>query len=150
MNDQDREKSLATRLKNQESRKQAFLAALLKYNGNIYRSCKACGVARGRYSSWYKEDPEFKRLADEVWPSVIDDLESLIIDIAHGRKKGNFGAACAVLNARGRDRGYGINRQEVSGPDGGPIQHALNEFPEEALRALAGRSRRGAGTPAPD
>lgn len=39
---------------------------------------------------------------------------------------------------------------EYSGPDGGPIHHALDELPEEALRALAGRGRRGTGTPPAD
>ena len=39
---------------------------------------------------------------------------------------------------------------ELTGKDGGPIHHALDELPEEALRAIAGRGRRGTGTPPAD
>jgi phage terminase small subunit len=39
---------------------------------------------------------------------------------------------------------------ELTGADGGPIAHALTEMSEEQLRALAGQSRRGAGTPSSD
>jgi phage terminase small subunit len=38
---------------------------------------------------------------------------------------------------------------EHSGPDGGPIRHALSEMSEEALRAIAGRGRGGAGETPP-
>jgi len=47
-------------------------------------------------------------------------------------------------------KGAFIERHEVSAPGGGPIEYAIKEFPEEALRAIASRSRRGVGTPLPD
>jgi len=119
--DADRKKALATQRQNREIKKQEFPAALLECNGNIYRACLKCGVSRTQYFSWCREDPEFKELIDEVWPSVIDDLESQMIDIGYGRGKGNVTALCAVLNARAKDRGYGIGRQELTGLQGGPV-----------------------------
>jgi len=47
-------------------------------------------------------------------------------------------------------KGAFVEKHEVSGPGGGPIDYAVKELPEEALRAIAGRSRRGTGTPVPD
>jgi len=113
-----REKSLSTRRRHREEKKQQIPAALLKYNGNIAKACSACGMSRTQYFEWRKEDPEFKRLTDETWEVIKDGLESLLIDTAHGKAKGNVGAACAVLNARAKDRGYGISRQEVTGAEG--------------------------------
>ena len=47
-------------------------------------------------------------------------------------------------------KGLFVDKHEVSGPGGGPIEHALAELPEEALRALASRSRCGTGEKASD
>ncbi|HXK37003.1 MAG TPA: hypothetical protein VJ553_05480 [Candidatus Paceibacterota bacterium] len=117
-----REKSLATRRRSREEKKEQIPAALLKHKGNIDRACSACDTSRTQFFAWRNEDPEFKKVTDDAretaWETVKDDLESLLIDIAHGKAKGNVGAACAVLNARAKDRGYGSSRQEVTGAEG--------------------------------
>jgi hypothetical protein len=57
-----------------------------------------------------------------VWQAVLDDLESDLIAVGRGKRRGgNVAALCAVLNARAKDRGYGISRQEMSGKDGAAL-----------------------------
>ncbi len=121
LSDDARKKSLETRQANREDKKRLFVAVLVEHEGNLFRACRECDVSRRQYYAWRDEDPEFKAATDEAWESALDEMESLLMDIGRGSRKGNVAAVCAVLNARGKKRGYGINRQEVSGEGGGPI-----------------------------
>lgn len=136
----------AARAKSMAKRKEAFLEVLEKNAGSITDACRAIGTARHQYYDWIKKDEKFKEQCDAITESLIDRAESKLHAAIEG---GQAWAICFFLKCKAKHRGY-VERQEISGPDGGPIHHALDEIPEEALRAIAGRGRRGTGTPPAD
>jgi phage terminase small subunit len=69
--------------------------------------------------------------------------------IGHNRKL-KLSDKVRALEILARHHKLLTEKVEYSGPDGGPIHHALDELSEEALRAIAGRGRRGTGTPPAD
>jgi hypothetical protein len=135
-----------TKYKSTAKRKKDFLAVLGKNAGNVTDACTAIGAGRHTYYDWIKKDTAFKEQCDAITESLIDRTESKLhaaID------KGEAWAICFFLKCKAKHRGY-VERQEVTGADGGPIHHALDEIPEEALRAIAGRSRSRTGAAAAD
>jgi hypothetical protein len=135
-----------TQAKGTAKRKEAFLEVLERNAGSITDACKAIGTARHQYYDWIKKDEKFKEQCDAITESLIDRAESKLHAAIEG---GQAWAICFFLKCKAKHRGY-VERQEVTGADGGPIHHALDEIPEEALRAIAGRSRSRTGATAAD
>ena len=102
-------------------------------------------VSRQTMRQWLSKYPELLEAFDDARESMLDVAESqLHLEI----KKGKAWAVCFYLKCQGKSRGY-VERQEVTGADGRPLEHAIKELPEAALRALAQGSNRGASeTPA--
>lgn len=130
-----------TQAKETAERKVTFLELFRKKAGIITSTCQATGISRTQYYAWVREDKTFAAAIDDINEQLIDYSESQLMSKIQA---GNMTAIIFHLKCKGKKRGW-VERQEVSGPDGGPIHHALDEFPEEALRAIAGRSRRGVG-----
>jgi hypothetical protein len=105
---------------NRARNKKVFLKILALQAGNVTKACAAAKVWRGTYYLWAKEDPEFAQAVQHAKESCKDFFEGLLLKEA---KAGNTTAIMGWLNANAKDRGYGYNRVEHSGPGGGPIQH---------------------------
>jgi hypothetical protein len=92
--------------------------ALKKTAGNVMAAARALGVSR---STLYRKIGESAALQE-----VLTDTREELVDIAESalRKEvlgGNITAIIFTLKTQGKDRGY-VERQEVSGKDGKPIE----------------------------
>jgi DNA-binding XRE family transcriptional regulator len=106
--------------------KQLFLEELREKYGNITAAAKVVGISRETFYAWEKSDAAFAKAYAATLEDVKDNLESQLILIGTGAKKGNAIALIAVLNARAKDRGY--SRHEISGPNSGPIRFEVVDF----------------------
>ena len=92
--------------------KEAFIIAYRENFGNITISCQACGVSRSAYSSWVKNDADFRQRLAEIEP------EEIMLDWGEHKlmeriTKGDTLATMFLLKTKGKRRGY-IERQEVA------------------------------------
>ena len=92
--------------------KEAFIIAYRENFGNITIACQACGISRSAYSSWVKNDPEFRQRLAEIEP------EEIMLDWGEHKlmeriTKGDTLATMFLLKTKGKRRGY-IERQEVA------------------------------------
>ncbi len=116
--------------------KASFLKILVKKDGNITRACAGANIDRQTYYNWISSDPVFAEGAKNAKEACKDTFEGFLTRQARG---GNVTATLGWLNANARDRGYGINRMEHSGPGGAPIpvqQADLSGKSEEQIRKI--------------
>jgi hypothetical protein len=93
------------------------------------------GVITGRLAELRQPVIERAQLSLE---QHLDDLKQLR---DKAEKEGKFGPAIQAEIARGKAAGLYIDRSEITGPDGGPIQHAAPE-PELTHEELIEECRR--------
>lgn len=118
-----------------EKRKELFLAQLRR-EPNITKAAKAAGYARRYMYALRDEDPDFARAWDEALDESLDAAEGELYRRAikgvlkpvyqGGKKVGTvreFSDTLLIfyLKTIGKKRGY-IERHEVTGADGAPIQ----------------------------
>jgi hypothetical protein len=117
------------------TQKKAMLKALKANLGIVSKSCEAVGISRGAHYLWMNNDPEYKEAVEEIDESVIDFAESKLHELIDGPMKEVLtdegiqqvkdspvpSAVIFYLKTKGKKRGY-IERTEISGADGGPIQ----------------------------
>ena len=101
-----------------EQHKKALIEALTKSLGNVSTACKAVGVGRGIFYLYYEQDKDFRQAVSDIKEASIDFAESALLKQIN---EGNTTAIIFFLKTQGKARGY-VERQEVSGPDGGPLQ----------------------------
>ena len=106
-----------------------------------YRSdaCKKTGVARSTFYQWLNEDADFKAAVEEAQEQAIDFVEGKLFQKINGVKIGKLDdegelnvyeqppsdtAIIFYLKTKAKKRGY-IERQELTGADGGPINHDI-------------------------
>jgi hypothetical protein len=101
-----------------EQRKELFLLMLQGKAGNITRACEAVGVSRRTYYDWIDRDEDFAAACEDVQEGLIDFAESKLQEnIADNSNQ----AIIFFLKTKGKSRGY-VERQEISGPDGKPLE----------------------------
>jgi len=120
-----------------QQHKKALLEALEKSLGVVTTACKAVGVDRTTFYKYVNEDPAFKQ--------AVDDVENIALDFAESQlhrqiQNGEVSSTIFYLKTKGKRRGY-IERQEMTGKDGGPIQTEnvqpdLSKLSTEELLAL--------------
>lgn len=115
----------------------AALAVLRMATGTPSKAAATIGVDRRTLYMWRESDLEFARAWDEAAEASIDDLEEAArvrgVDgvITHeswrdGAKTGEtrtYSDGMLSLLLKGRRRSVFGDKQEVTGPQGGPIQH---------------------------
>lgn len=101
-----------------EQLKKAAVKALYENMGNVSAACAAVGIGRTRFYDWKKEDPAFTEAVDNVEEFAIDQVENSLMKKI---REGDTASIIFFLKCRAKSRGY-IERQELSGPNGGPIQ----------------------------
>lgn len=98
----------------------AFLKELLKTRGMIALAAKHAKVPRRTVYYWIEHHERFKEKFDDTIEEVKDMIE--LKGIAAQADKGNHSAASKWLASRAPERGYGRDRLELTGADGGPIE----------------------------
>jgi hypothetical protein len=103
-----------------------LIRRIQQYRGNISAVARSYGRTRGAILYHVKKYPTVQAALEEERETLLDDAESIlwkqIID-------GNTTALIFFLKTQGKKRGY-VERQEQSGPDGGPI--TVQEWKKQA------------------
>lgn len=113
-----------------DNNKKRFLEILKQSRGIISSACESVDMSRQTYYNWLEADPEFKVAVDEVQESMIDFVESKLMQKINGIEcisdKGEFyelppsdTAIIFFLKTKGKKRGY-VEKSELD------ISGALN------------------------
>jgi hypothetical protein len=111
--------------------KRAFLSLYKAKGVNIGVSCTAVGISRRTFEKWRRRDPKFAAATREIEEQLIDYAESKLMSKI---KDGNVTAMIFFLKCKAKHRGW-VERQEVTGPAGGPVTFRVvyeKERPGEA------------------
>jgi len=111
-----------------------------KNKGNVAAIARSLGVSWGTVNNRIAGSAVLQQAVAAARESMIDNAESAlykqILD-------GNITAIIFFLKTRGKKRGY-VERQEVTGADGGPIEHedanATRDSIERKLACISERS----------
>ena len=112
-----------------------MIAALKKSLGRVTDACETVDIARTTHYLWMSNDPEYKQAVDDVNERAIDFAESKLFELMDGARKEvvtqdgiqvvkdtpNATATIFYLKTKAKHRGY-VERQEITGADGGPVQ----------------------------
>jgi hypothetical protein len=123
----------AEQLERQEHRKQMFLEIYQKKGGIIYLACEAANIGRRTYFEWMKRDPQFAASVRELDDYLLDFTESKLMAKI---QSGNLTAMIFYLKCKGKKRGW-VERQEVTGADGIPLNPGVSAEEEQRLRSLS-------------
>lgn len=114
-----------------------FLAIMRLPIGNVHKACLAIGIDRRTAYNWRNKDADFAQAWDDAAEDGVDQLEE------EARRRGYEGVDKPVsiagerevikeysdtmlkLILQGRRSKYFANKTEVSGVDGGAIQHEV-------------------------
>ena len=92
--------------------------ALREAMGNQAAVARKFGVTRQAVASYIERHPVLQQAQRDIDESMLDNAESALYrDVIAG----NFQAVKWYLATKGKARGY-VERQEVTGSDGGPVQ----------------------------
>jgi hypothetical protein len=107
-----------------QQHKIALLAALEKSLGIVSTACRAVGLDRSTFYKYVNEDEEFAAAVSEIENVALDFAESALMR----QIQADIPASTIFyLKTKGKARGY-VERQEISGPGGKPIQAEFTGF----------------------
>ena len=91
---------------------------LREYQGNQSAVALAFGVHRSQVTRFMDAHPELREVKAEAEEAILDHAESALYRAV---LQGELSAVKWLLATKGKGRGY-VERQEVTGSDGGPVQ----------------------------
>jgi hypothetical protein len=98
--------------------KKAMLEALEKSLGVVTTAAKIVGIDRSTHYEWLKTDEKYKEAVVSIGDVALDFAESQL----HKQMRSGDTTACIFyLKTKGKSRGY-VERQEITGAEGGPVQ----------------------------
>ena len=112
-------------------RKEAFLKLYKESMCFTGKVCDALGLSRSTVAHWRIDDPAFKERMDECHEFRKDIAENKLNSLINDK---NPAAVFFFLKCKAKDRGY-IERQEVTGADGGAIKVQECPMSEEDILA---------------
>lgn len=101
-------KSVEVRANQRDKIKELFLKEY-RLSKNVMLSCERCGISRGSFYEWVKNDPEFAQKIDDIKEGLLDGLENRVVQLANQDEKLDVAlkATTAFLNAKAKSRGWG-------------------------------------------
>jgi hypothetical protein len=114
-------------------RKKLFLTAFERNACNVIAACKATDIGRRTVFTWRKADREFDEAFIEINERDLDYTES---QLKKNIKAGKEASIFFHLKCKGKARGW-VERQEVTGADGVPLNPGVSEEEERRLRSLS-------------
>lgn len=100
--------------------KKRMLEALAKSRGIVSSACDAAQIPRSTFYLWCKSDEAFKSAVNDVQEIAIDFVEGQLFKLIEGS---DTAATIFFMKTRAKSRGY-IERTELTGADGGPVETA--------------------------
>ena len=116
---------MATPTKSDTIKKQ-LIGALEKTLEIVTTACKSVNIARSTFYDWYNGDSDFKKQVDGIENMAMDFVESKLYNLI---KENNPAAIIFYAKTKMKDRGY-VERQELTGKDGGPVKVQIYELPD--------------------
>lgn len=102
--------------------KRKFLSLYAELHGNISAICARIRINRATFYDWKDKDKTFSDRVDAAMEALIDHVE----DQLHAAiDKKDIASIIFFLKCRAKNRGY-VERQEFTGPNGGPIESRLS------------------------
>jgi hypothetical protein len=120
----------------EEGRKRGeMLEALRKHKGIVWKACQDVGITRHQHNDWLRDDVDYKQVYYGIMDDRTDYVESKLLELVDGayyevvtqdgiqvvKDSPNTQAVKFYLSTKAKDRGY-VERQEITGADGGPVQ----------------------------
>jgi len=124
---------------------QQVIDALHALHGLVFLTAKSLGCTPETVQNYCKRYPSVMAAKEAARGELVDLAEAKLWQSV---ERGEAWGVSLVLRTLGRDRGYG-DKTEITGPDGGPIQHAHIHVWQERLQAAhnAIEARRQAALP---
>lgn len=111
-----------------------MIAALESTLGVVTPAAKKANISSGTHYKWLKEDEEYAAQVRATKDIALDFAES---QLHQQIKSGNATSTIFFLKTQGKKRGY-VERQEITGADGGPIQSEnVRDMTDEEAAQLA-------------
>lgn len=82
-------------------------------------ACIAAGICEDTFFTWLKDKPEFSELITRVEAEMVSSVENKLYQLA---TNGSIRAIEFLLKNRRRDTYTDTIKQEISGPNGGPLE----------------------------
>ncbi len=101
-----------------DTKKSDVLKALEISLGVVTSACRKANISRTTFYKWLGEDPDFARQVKDIEDVALDFVESQLFKQI---KDNNVASTIFYLKTKGKNRGY-MERQEISGPNGEPVQ----------------------------
>jgi len=95
-----------------------FLNALVDHRGLISRAADQCSLHRTLHYKWLASSDVYKQEYDAINEASVDMVENALLELIDN---GDTAATIFFLKTKGKQRGY-IERSEITGADGGPVQ----------------------------
>lgn len=106
------------------------IQVLRQERGNITSAAAILGCVRFTLYTYIKDDEDLQQILKDARQSICDNAET---SLSRAVLSGEPWATCFTLKTIGKDRGY-VERSEVTGADGGPIQHEIRALTDEQLQ----------------
>ena len=98
-----------------------IISALEKTHGMVYLAAEALGCAPVTIYRRAEKDAKVQGVINDQRGKLIDKAE---LKLEHAVMNGEPWAVTLTLKSLGKNRGY-VERQEVTGADGGAIKHSM-------------------------
>ena len=127
----------------------AMVKAVLKTRGLIGLACRQCDISERTHRDWMLRYPKY---ATRIKESILVGQDMIEFRLIEKCDEGDVTALRVYLSARCKDRGYGVQRSEVTGPNGSSVSISNSPTLEElmtrtnnsALAGMVGRVKKGA------
>lgn len=99
-------------------RKKLFIAAFIKNNGLVMKTCDEVGICRQTYNDWCQKDPDFMTAISDGIERKLDRLEDKLNSLID---KGDTTATLFAVKCLLKSRGY-VEKKEVEVSGGLNVQ----------------------------